>query len=159
MSNVSITPGGTPNPGFGGEPLPGSETGVLRKQPVGVTDQGAITAGMALRWNVFEGGILRSEGTTSIGLATCAGLALGADAHGKVSYQFGGVADFAAAIWDAVTGQSGGLTVGATYWVRDATLGFLTATRPTTGGHFATQVGFAISATQLQLQLSSPITL
>jgi hypothetical protein len=51
--------------------------------------------------------------------------------------------------WDAVTGQSGGLTTNSMYWLSGSTAGAIVTTAPTTG-HLA-PVGLAISTTQLRL--------
>lgn len=51
--------------------------------------------------------------------------------------------------WDAVTGQSGGLTPNTTYYLSGATAGMMTTTAPTTG-HLV-PVGVGISTTQMKL--------
>lgn len=51
--------------------------------------------------------------------------------------------------WDAVTGQSGGLTTNSMYWLSGGTAGSIVATAPTSG-HLA-PVGLAISTTQLRI--------
>jgi hypothetical protein len=62
--------------------------------------------------------------------------------------------------WDAVvTGESGGLTAGSTYWGDPATPGNLTATPPSTATQFLVQIGVALSATQLAIDIQSPIGL
>jgi hypothetical protein len=74
-----------------------------------------------------------------------------------ITNQFTGVVTLTTAQWDAVvTGQSGGLTAGAWYYLSSATAGFLTTTAPSVGGTFKTLVGLAISPTELQLQLGEP---
>lgn len=84
------------------------------------------------------------------GLATQAG-----DSGDTIRVQFAGVATFTTAEWDAVTGESGGLTPGSRYWVDQSTRGDLTSSAPTTGEH-SVQVGVALSATQMLLTLSPP---
>jgi hypothetical protein len=61
--------------------------------------------------------------------------------------------------WDAVTGGSGGLIFNTDYWLDSTTAGKLTSTVPTTTGHSLVLVGTALSATELQLKLNSPILL
>lgn len=51
--------------------------------------------------------------------------------------------------WDAVTGQTGGLTVDAFYYLDPAAAGKLTATAPTTTGQYIAPVGQAQDATTL----------
>lgn len=53
--------------------------------------------------------------------------------------------------WDAITGQTGGLTVGAIYYLDAAAPGKLTTTAPTAVGEFVTRVGVAISTTELSI--------
>jgi len=59
--------------------------------------------------------------------------------------------------WDAVTGQTGGLTPGANYFLSEATAGQLTATAPTTG--FVVRVGHALSDTEFEIEVQQPIKL
>ena len=59
--------------------------------------------------------------------------------------------------WNAVTGGAGGLTAGAKYWLSNGTAGGITATAPTTG--WLVYVGKALSTTQLELAIASPIRL
>jgi len=61
--------------------------------------------------------------------------------------------------WDAVTGQSGGLTPGANYFLDPSTPGKLTLTAPTTVGQFVVRVGYAISSTEFEIEIGQPIKL
>ena len=61
--------------------------------------------------------------------------------------------------WDAVTGGSGGLTPGETYFLDAATVGMLTINAPTASGEFVVNIGRAISATKLDLTILAPIKL
>jgi hypothetical protein len=70
-----------------------------------------------------------------------------------------GVLDAATAEWDAVTGDVGGLTAGAVYYLDESTAGMLTTTAPTTTGNFVARVGKAISTTNLEITISQPILL
>ena len=56
--------------------------------------------------------------------------------------------------WDAITGQTGGLTPGVTYFLGSPGL---TTTVPTVD--FLTRVGVAINSTRLELNISRPIRL
>lgn len=47
-----------------------------------------------------------------------------------------------------------GLTVGAVYYLSDATAGEIVDTAPTTAGHIAQVVGVAVSATEIQVDIS-----
>ncbi len=60
--------------------------------------------------------------------------------------------------WDAVTGQIGGLTPFATYFL-DVGGGRITATPPFDTGLYICAIGQAISSTVLSIQIARPITL
>lgn len=72
---------------------------------------------------------------------------IGAGAAGNVITN--GVMTGSTAQWDALTGQTGGLTTNAIYYLSTATAGAITATVPTSG--VLVQVGVALSTTQLEL--------
>lgn len=59
--------------------------------------------------------------------------------------------------WDAVTGQTGGLTPGSPYFLSTATAGNFTTTAPGTG--YICRVGVAVSTTQMLLNLGEPVQL
>ena len=61
--------------------------------------------------------------------------------------------------WDVVTGQVGGLTAGAKYWLDESTAGSLTATAPTTAGDFVAPVGKALSTTEFEVDVDHTIKL
>jgi len=61
--------------------------------------------------------------------------------------------------WDAVTGEVGGLTAGANYFLSAATAGELTQTAPTTTGEFVVRVGHALSTTEMEIEVQQPIKL
>ena len=68
-----------------------------------------------------------------------------------------GPVELTTAEWDAITGESGGLTVDERYYLSAATAGKLTGTPPVGTGTFQTLVGIALSTTQLLLQLSGSV--
>ncbi|MBK8393658.1 MAG: hypothetical protein IPL26_00185 [Leptospiraceae bacterium] len=59
--------------------------------------------------------------------------------------------------WDAVTGQTGGLTTGATYFLDEANTGKIKTTAPLTGSIVV--IGIALSETSLDLNIERPILL
>jgi predicted RecA/RadA family phage recombinase len=61
--------------------------------------------------------------------------------------------------WDAVTGETGGLTPGADYFLSEVTAGQLTQTAPDNQGDFVVRVGLALSATELEVEVAQPIKL
>lgn len=60
--------------------------------------------------------------------------------------------------WDAVTGQTGGLTFGSMYFIDPTTAGRLTTTAPTGSGYVA-PVGFAISTTKMIVRIGPRVQL
>ena len=64
----------------------------------------------------------------------------------------------ATATWDAITGQSGGLTPGATYYLAPVA-GMLTTTPPSSPGQSVCVVGRALSATEFLVFPQAPIYL
>lgn len=80
---------------------------------------------------------------------------IGASANGSI--QTDGQVTGTTAEWDAVTGQTGGLTPGATYFLDEAAPGKLRATPPTTGSLVV--IGDALSETALDLNVEKPILL
>jgi|SRR5882672_6380971 len=70
-----------------------------------------------------------------------------------------GVLTATTAQWDAVTGGSGGLTFKTRYYLDPATSGKLTTTAPTTVGQYVCEVGIAMSATDLKINVMPPILL
>ncbi len=61
--------------------------------------------------------------------------------------------------WDAVTGQTGGLTPGSFYYLSAATAGMLSPNAPTMDGQFVAPVGKAKSTTELEITILSTIKL
>jgi len=61
--------------------------------------------------------------------------------------------------WDAVTGQTGGLTFNTIYYLDPATAGKLTTTPPTTVGQFVVPIGRAFSTTDFKIQIEQSVLL
>lgn len=59
--------------------------------------------------------------------------------------------------WDAITGQTGGLTEGADYFLDEANPGQMKTTAPTTG--FVVRLGHALSTTEFEVEIQQPIKL
>lgn len=62
-------------------------------------------------------------------------------------------------IWDALTGETGGLTPGANYFLSDADAGSIVKVGPTQAGKYSVYVGQAFSATTLQIAAERPFGL
>ena len=73
--------------------------------------------------------------------------------------QTDGVMVASTAQWDAVTGQTGGLTVGSVYFLHPTTSGMLTVTTPSAVGQLVARVGKALSETELEITIEQPVEL
>jgi hypothetical protein len=71
----------------------------------------------------------------------------------------GGLVTATTTQWDAVTGQTGGLTPGSSYYLDAATAGKMTTTAPTTAGQLNVLVGTALSTTDFLLDVQEEILL
>jgi hypothetical protein len=95
-------------------------------------------------------------GTTDIlGIVKDASVA----ASALAAVQTDGQISATAAQWDAVTGQTGGLTAGSVYYLSATTAGQMTTTAPTTAGQYVGRIGKALSSTVFDLAIAPPIGL
>lgn len=86
--------------------------------------------------------------------AVACGLAMRNAAQDEpVPIQFAGPLDLSTDEWDAITGDSGGLTVGAYYYVSSAAAGKLVKIAPT----IEIRVGLALSSTTMLVQIGDLI--
>lgn len=74
-------------------------------------------------------------------------------AGNRVSIRFSGPVELATNQWDFITGQSGGLTPNATYFLNSSTQGKLTSVEPVGSGAVVASVGVALSETVLLVQI------
>lgn len=91
-----------------------------------------------------------ANGSSVIGLASASILAA---ANGAVVTN--GQLTLTTVQWDAVTGQTGGLTSNATYFLNTATVGLLTTVVPTTG--YLLSVGQSLSATTMLIRVGTKV--
>lgn len=74
---------------------------------------------------------------------------------GPVKIQTHGVLTLTTGQWDQITGDTGGLIHGLTYFLATGpSNGLLTGTEPVAGGDFVTQVGIGLSPTDMMIQIS-----
>lgn len=94
--------------------------------------------------------------TTSrvVGICITASAINGAD----MAIQCDGVVELSTTLWDAVTGQSGGLTAGANYFL-GTSVGTLVLTPPSSATEVIVLVGRALSTTELRLILGPQVLL
>lgn len=74
-------------------------------------------------------------------------------ASGAASIQTDGQVTATTAQWDAVTGGTGGLTAGSTYYLSATTAGQLTTAAPSTSGQYVIRIGKAISTTIMDISI------
>jgi hypothetical protein len=114
------------------------------------------TAVYASAANTVDKARANSVGTTNVvGLVADASIA--SSSTGGI--QIDGVLSATTGQWDAVTGGSGGLTVGSYYYLSSSTAGLLTSTAPTATGEFVISIGIALSSTELKIEIQPRIKL
>lgn len=135
----------------------GSSTTSNLAVPLTNAEAGAINIGQAVYSS--GGGSVKKAVANATGTKDVVGLvvdtSVNASANGNIATA--GVVTATTAQWDAVTGQTGGLTAGAVYFLSAATAGGLTSTMPATG--FVCRAGRALSTTQLEINIGLPIQL
>lgn len=90
-----------------------------------------------------------AAGTKNV-LGLVADVSISAAASGNV--QTDGILTATTTQWDAVTGQTGGLTPGTEYWLDAATAGKLTTTVPGSGNYLV-RLGTALSTTEMEISV------
>lgn len=115
-------------------------------------DQGmAVTSDGTLFSTVFAQA--NAAGTANVaGLAATAG-----EKPGSLDIQYAGPMVLPTVTWDAITGESGGLTPKSVYYLSSTTAGHITKTAPTAGGTFSTPVGFALDAETMMIQIGAAV--
>ena len=110
---------------------------------------------------VFAAGSVKRAQANALATARVFGLWVDTStaAAGNGNVGMNGLLVATTAQWDAVTGQTGGLTPGSAYFVDSATVGKLTATAPTTAGQVVSVIGIALSTTDMELNVQRPILL
>ncbi len=106
--------------------------------------------------DTFQNGRANAFATAKVH-GVVADTSIAAAASGQVATD--GIVTATTGQWDTITGQVGGLTAGADYFLDAATAGKLTTTPPTTVGQVNAYVGRAKSTTDLHLDIRFPILL
>lgn len=121
-------------------------------------DAGALIAGQVVVSQAA--GAVQKCNATALATSRVLGLMTGpVGISGTGTMQDDGLLTLTTGQWDAVAGTTGGLTAGAPYWADPANNGKLTGTPPTTATQFLVQLGVALSATVLDLDIQAPIGL
>ena len=133
--------------------------GTLTPSPLYVTSPVASVA-MPAGTPVYKlsSGQVAPARANALATSVVLGMLLEASQVGEpVDVQWGGSFKLTDLQWQQVLGtSSGGLTAGAVYYLSDAVAGEITATPPTTVGHFVVQLGVAEFITSFFLQLGPP---
>ena len=137
-------------------------SGLAYNSPVILTN-GESSATAAPGMPVYASGndVFRLGIATSLAASSIIGIAASSIAHGAQGSVIPNGNNFAQAtgLWDAITGQSGGLTRGSYYFVSGGAAGHLTITAPTTLTQCVSVVGLALSTTELVVAITPPILL
>lgn len=159
LTSGIVTPGtyGSVTVDTYGRVTAGTAEGTVAQLGVSLTNQtGATIEKFKAVYKTATADQIAKANANAAGTYQCIGLtsaAINNSASGVVIV--GGVLTGTTGEWDAVTGQTGGLTPGARYFLSNATAGNLTTTAPTTG--YLVRVGIAVSTTQLLLQFGEPV--
>lgn len=117
----------------------------------------ANAASMQLGEAVYISGASTANKARGNALSTALAVGLVASASvapaGLASVQLNGTLSGTTGQWDAVTGQTGGLTPGAYYYLSSTTAGKLAVTYPSTPGVYPVKVGIALSSTELLIDI------
>lgn len=98
---------------------------------------------------------IANSGTAAQVIGLVQATSIASSASGSIA--FAGVMAATTTQWDVVTGQVGGLTPGAMYFVSNTTAGALTTTAPSTG--YIAAVGRAMSTTKMALRFDPTVQL
>ncbi len=102
---------------------------------------------------VIPGFALQSDQSSVVGLASTPGIV-----GDHVQVQTQGVLTLDAGLWDEVTGQTGGLTRGAPYYLSAApTNGLMGTTPPSNPDESIVRLGIALSATDFLILICCPV--
>jgi hypothetical protein len=152
MSNAQIVAGGQPIPNR-------TDPGGIGTN-AGANDGDVIAVGTPVVLNIPASAPQYSPSRAdALARARVTGLVTrlsGTAAGDALRVQFQGIATLSEDEWQAVTAGGTGLIPGTVYYLSDAA-NVLTDTPPVTSGHFVTVIGWALTTTQLQLQIGTPI--
>jgi hypothetical protein len=122
-------------------------------------EAGAVVIGAPMY--ISAAGTVKKAQSNAAGTADVFGLmfdvSTAAAASGQVAKN--GLVTATTGQWDAVTGQTGGLTFGAKYFLDPATAGRMTTTPPTTVGQLVVLLGTAQSSTEMDVDIQSEVLL
>lgn len=108
--------------------------------------------------------VIESADTINYAIATTLPNVIGLASQAIVSgatgdVQTDGKLSATTAEWDLLTGQTGGLSPGAIYYLSNLDTGKLLIVPPETQGHYLVRLGIAINSTDFEIKISRPIKL
>ena len=122
-------------------------------------EAGAVVIGAPMYYQAA--GAVQKARANAVGTARVAGLmydvSTAAAATGNMATD--GVMSATTGQWDAVTGQTGGLTFNQIYFLDPATAGKLTITPPVTVGQLVVKIGIAKSSVDMLISIEPEILL
>lgn len=122
-------------------------------------EAGAVVIGAPVY--IFGANTIKKAQANAVGAANTFGLVydttIANGAVGQIAKN--GLVSATTAQWDAVTGQTGGLTPGANYFLDATTSGKITTTPPATAGQIVLELGTAISTTDFDVDIQTPYLL
>lgn len=120
------------------------------------TPTGSPTPGMVLRVSSASHlAPLLADGSVA---PQASGVMFSGNTDGSIAYKTNGPLTLTTTQWDAVvTGESGGLTPGSSYYASAAAAGKLVTAPPSATGSYIVLIGTALSATTLIINISAPV--
>jgi hypothetical protein len=124
---------------------------------IGYNCESGVVPGHAICWRISPSAGYALARATSLERSRVMGLSIvDANSGDDVQIQLDGLMTLPTASWDAVTGQTGGLTAGGIYYL-DTFYGCLTLIPVTVGGNYSVRVGRATSADTMLVDIEPPI--
>lgn len=165
IANTTVTPGTYTNVATLTVNSKGQVTDVTSGAPgsggnsiVNKTNADTVTAVAGMAVYAFGTGTFKLGKADSINTCEIVGLMIeDVTATNSGRFQCNGEITLTSAQWDAVTGATGGLTPGATYFLSNASLGKIVTNVPATG--VIAKIGVAVDTTKMLVKIESTIQL
>lgn len=137
------------------------EAGVTGRDIITLTNANAGALAIGTPVFIAAAGQVDAARANAIGTTEVLGLVADASINPAASgaIQTDGVLTATTGQWDTITGDTGGLTPGSTYFLSPSAAGQLTKTAPSATGQYAVRIGRAISTTEFEISIQPPIRL
>ena len=165
LTDTAVTPGTYNNPASIGVDskgriisITGGSGGSAGNSIVTKTNADTVTAISGMLVFAFGAGTFKLGRADSVNTCEIAGMMIeDVLSNGSGRFQCNGEVTLTTAQWDAVTGATGGLTPGATYFLSNTNSGKMTSTVPSSG--VIARVGVALDTTKFLVKIESTIQL